>query len=576
MPALSDVPRARVWRRAAAPLLAALSLAALYGPSLRAHVASSAVRYSDDACQHVAPFLRPLGPDARDYTERYWRACLPLGYRAFYSLAGRVADPLAISRWLPYALLLLAAAGVAWGAAACGGTAGAWAAVACLLSADLFLANIAGGLPRSFAFPLLAWAAAAALRGRLRLLAVLVCVAAAFYPVIAVCTGLTLAVLLLLGPRADRGEASTWSWRRRLTVVALTGAITVSLSLTTLVAAAPYGPALRPADIVRFPEAGGGGRLGKSDQVAYAEPLRTGIRTFARLAFVNRGAPWWPVATPRSQQTRSVLLGLLAALAVLGALDRLRRDGGARRLLLLSACAAIGYLAARRFTPLLFLPQRHLAYPFPLLAILWGVVGLSALPTLVTARMKNPPSVVAVARWRAVTLLLGATATLLLSGGRIRPAAGLNADRRRGEALYTWLATLPEHAWIAGWPNVMAPVPLLCRRPVWLSYETHLPYHRRYTEEMRRRMRLLIDATFAASPEALLRLRAEGVTHLVVDRRLLSEPSPPLYFRPFTTWIHDSWSAGRAAGFELPRQPRSVAQVIGDSLVIDLARIQTR
>ncbi|MFH0879171.1 MAG: hypothetical protein V2A34_05625, partial [Lentisphaerota bacterium] len=71
-------------RKLAGGVFLIITLAIMYGPSLATHVRSSAICLNDDVFQQVTPFLRPLDQGPRDYTERYWLACLPIGYKALY------------------------------------------------------------------------------------------------------------------------------------------------------------------------------------------------------------------------------------------------------------------------------------------------------------------------------------------------------------------------------------------------------------------------------------------------------------------------------------------------------------
>jgi hypothetical protein len=137
-----------------------LSLAGLYGPSLQTHVRQSGEYYTDDATQHVAPFLRQLSGQPRDYIERYWMANLPPGYKAVYRGGGLFTSPRVVSRWLPYPLLVITVLLLAVAAHRFGGLPAALAVAVLALSADIFLSQMAGGLTRAFAFLLFAGTAA--------------------------------------------------------------------------------------------------------------------------------------------------------------------------------------------------------------------------------------------------------------------------------------------------------------------------------------------------------------------------------------------------------------------------------
>jgi hypothetical protein len=116
-------------------------------------------------------------------------------------------------------------------------------------------------------------------------------------------------------------------------------------------------------------------------------------------------------------------------------------------------------------------------------------------------------------------------------------------------------------------------VPYLARRTAFVTRETHMPFHRRYTEHMRERMRALVAAYFASDPEPLRALhRRHGVTHLVVERRHFDAPPP--YFEPFGSETRVAFAAGKARGFELLRVvEREKAASVDGFVLIDLSRI---
>ena len=276
-------------------LLMALSLLLLYGPGLAVHVSRSMdpYRFNDDARQQVWPFerFRDTNLFRGDRAADYFLACFPPGYKALYAMAAQVMDPRALSKALPYFLLagLCAAAGFA--AARLQGKWAAWAVVAFCITTPIYLGRMGGGLPRSFAFPLYALAAAALVRGRPMLLAVVVCAGAAFYPTVAVVGGLTLAAWLLVLPARHRGQAADWPFGRCAVLLVLTAGATVVLAVPVLKAAKPWGPVLRPGDVPEYPELGPGGRYGDEDR-AVGLLSRTNLLNYVRAPMAGLGGPW--------------------------------------------------------------------------------------------------------------------------------------------------------------------------------------------------------------------------------------------------------------------------------------------
>ncbi len=555
--------------------LGVLALALGYGPSLTAHLrrAAEPLIFNDDARQQIFPFFSyhepGLFPD--DYLARYYLDCLPIGYRGLYTLGALVWDPAALSKVVPYLLLL--ATLVALGAAArrLAGTFGALLALTLALSSELLLARLAGGLPRAFAFPILALALAGLTLGRARWLVAAVALGAGFYPAAGVVAGLALGLLLFVLPAQDRGDASAWSFKRRLLVTVGAGLASVVLLLPPLLGSRHYGATLRPADAAQYPELGRGGRYGADDRAPFVS-FTTAVEQQASALLEPVGQPWsasaraWATtARDATDPSDTLARELLLASVALGATVLAARRGAGRRLLLLGGAAWAAYLIARPIAPYFYLPQRYAAYPIPLLLLLLLPAAGAGLTTLLPQALRARSGPAAGVLWIALLALPAA--------GRGSEDAGLNVDVRAQAPLFEFLRTLPKDALIAGWPSDLDSVPYVAKRKVLISYELHQAFHRDFTEQLRHRMARLIDAYFATELGPLQRLRDElGVTHLLVSPRYFK--APPRTFRPFDGWVSAAFRRGQAKGFELPRRLEQ-ARVYADErvVVLDLSRL---
>ncbi len=543
-----------------------LSLVAMYGPSLVEHVRRSAdpFCFNDDARQHIFPFYRYQDSNLfrDDYHSDYLLALAPLGHSLVYMLSARFWDPAWVSKALPYlqyALLLLA---VAAAALRLGRWPASWATLALVLSSDLFLDRMVGGAARSWAFPLVGLATAALVHGKGRFLAALVPISALFYPPACVIVGFCLALVLFVLPARDRGDASELSRGRRVITLFAAATISLALMLPTLSNLAPFGPRLGPENVAEYPEAGTGGRYGFRDQMT-SPPFLMALADTYGLAFQSQQEAWIP-------SLRSWIYGghrygipthapfvaavvVFAILIGLGGFRLAQRSPAARRLtcLLLSGC--VGYVSATLFAPYLMWPQRYLVYTVPVFVV---VALPSAAGALFAFRFRGRCL-------RSVGVLTVTALCLILLGGRGGGDAGLNIHIDQYRKLYERIATLPEDVVIAGWPTgVVQNVPYLCRRKVLITREIHHAHHTGVADEMRRRMRALVDAYFAVEgdPSPLVRLRDEmGVTHLVVDLSHYSSRFPA-YFEPFNEWIEPAHSRIAADG-------SLVAELAGDSAV---------
>lgn len=549
-------------------VLIVASLALLFGPGLREHVrfAMDPWRFNNDARQQIWPFLRYLGVDLfrNDYIADYYLANIPLGYRLLYSWSAPSLDPRVLSKILPYAELLVilyALAAAAWRLA---GPAAAWGTCVLCLSTSVFLSRIAGGLPRSFAFPLIALTVLALVRGKTGSLVLLTFFGVAFYYPIGLTIGLVTALYLLVMPSAWQGDSRDWTFRRRAAVLSTTAAIAALLALPALIAVRPFGPALGLADLAMYPETGRGGRYQAADL-----PLRglfsSVLRHEARAALLSDEAPWNPdAAEPGSSGSMlDVSVGVWLGISVAaGIASLLIAEVRARRLLPLMIAPCLLYPLALALWPRLYLPARYVTYVAPVLVVvLLPAVAASLLQRLRPMRASPVAS---------AAVVVAVIALLSLSMGDREPSrTGIDVSiAERERPLYQFLASLPLDATIAGWPGgPIEDVPYLSGRKILLGFEVHQTFHRAYVDEMRRRMEALIDAYFAADLASLVRLRRDfGVTHLLINRTDYDNPELS-YFAPFTEKIA---RARHAAGgrHEAVRQAPSAAVFEENGLIL--------
>jgi hypothetical protein len=587
------------------------SLGLVYGRSLSAHITRGFDPriFSDDARQQIYPFFRytdsSLFPN--DYIADYYLDCLPLGFRALYTLSAPLIDPAVSNKIVTYLMLLITVVALGVAANRLGGKVAAWGAMALVLGAEFYLHRMGGGLPRAFGFPILSCALAALSYGRTKWLAALVWLGALFYPVAGVVVGMTTALVLLVLPASDRGDAHDWSLRRRLRFLSIVAGVSIVLLLPTVMTSSKYAPLLTADDLAEYPEVGPGGRYAPNSRAPYASFFRSASKSVKR-GLIGVGRPW---AEPVSKWVRAdkprrgwsnrqlTILNLVATFIVIGWIFFAATSSAPRRVLMLGLAAFIGYSIARWVAPYLYLPTRYTSYPMPLLAALMAstsVAGFfSAHGKLGSASNRVCAALARAKEWVASRGRLGAlvaehvgTKVALRAGVTfvfclfVLVTLGGRGDQRRGFSvntgnapLYDVIAELPVDAVIAGWPHTaIENVPYASRRAALLTFETHQAFHKQYADVMRTRMRALIDATLATSNEPLLRLRDEhGVTHMLVylphlrGKRLR-------YFRPFDQWIGEAQR--RRAGKPLFLQDLVDNHAIyghGDYAIIDLREL---
>jgi hypothetical protein len=384
--------------------------------------------------------------------------------------------------------------------------------------------------------------------------------------------GLTLAIVLFVLPPHDRGHAESWTLQTRIGVTGLTLALCVVMLAPTLLGGQAFGRPLRPSDAAEYPEVGPYGRYGPDDRAPF-DALPAALFKQLPEAFRGREVEWgqgvydWVAQFPsdprRIAPYQWSMLGVAIALCI-GLIISAGFSSAARRTLglLLVVCAA--YVLSAPVVPYFYLPQRYVAYAIPLLALMLLPVAIQAIARLLGPFRRR--------RWLAqcvVVLVCGAL--YLTTGGRGNYQAGLFEVPSSQQPVLRFLATLPPSTRIAAWPLDLGDnIPYFSRRQVLINSETHQVFHQGYADEMRRRMRALIDAYFASDVAPLIELRDRfGVEYLVVDEQHFAK-QPPIYFRPFDAWINAARAnlQRSARGPEVLRQAERIAVFHNGSMVV--------
>jgi hypothetical protein len=520
-------------------ILIIATLSFIYQGSITKHIRKSVepLCFNQDVRQWISPFFRYTDQSLfkDDYIVDYYIFTLsPLGFRSLYAGLAKLLEPAALSKVLPYGLLLITLLASALSTRRFGGMAAAWAAAALTLSTGLYLSLMSGGLPRSFALPLFACSTAAIIYGRTYLLAVLVISAAAFYPTMAVSAGIALAIVLLAMPVNDRGTAAEWSFKRRVGVLAATGLLSALLVFPLAWNSRAYGPLIRPSEVALYQEAGLGGRFSKEDLTLHTS-FQEVLYNYARRPFIGAGEPWnetlnaWVKqrgSTGQSSHRQDAILLIIWAIIFIGMAWLILKESAARRLMVLTLAVFLAYGASRLFFPYLFLPNRHLKYSLPILATVMFPAAVSSLggilESLTNIKWLKPASVLAVP-----------VLALALIGGRGSTDAGLEVCIDKDHEIYNALSALPADSQVAGWPKgLLDNVPYLSKRSAFLK-----------------------------------------VTHLVVNKNHFTN-NPPHYFKPFDDWVKKAHARGQENGFILLDQFSKASKIFeGSYTLLDLRKL---
>src|SRR5688572_13698940 len=400
--------------------------------------------------------------------------------------------------------------------------------MAIVLASELFIDRMSGGLPRMFAFPLVALAALGLVYGRTYWVCAAVVIGAMFYPAAGLVCGLVLTALLLLVSARDRGDAATWSLRKRLLVLISTAALSAILLAPTALRLRAYGPTLGPKQVAAYPEIGPGGRFGPRDRPPFRlirQSLEAVVRTLSGPRLGERAD-----GTHSYRFIRRPAVLVPAALTAIAGLYLASSSSVGRRLLALGVAAVVGHVSANLLLPTLYLPQRYTLYAIPIYIVIVLPAGLVLLARRLMPGDRARPL-------RVALLVLCFSGLLAAMGVGMKTDAGLRHVARSSLPVMAYINTLPPDVMIAGWPRgVVEDVPYVTGRRAFLTAETHATFHQVYTDRMRERAAAVIDAYFATDVPPLRALPAQhGATHLAIDRT--HYPTPPRHFAPSGSFI---------------------------------------
>ena len=401
-------------------------------------------------------------------------------------------------------------------------------------------------------------------------MAAVVVLSAGFYPVVAVVTGLTLAVWLLCFPAAARGNAEGWGLPRRLVTVLAAAILAAAFVVPTLFATEEWGPVLgADSEMAKGP-------YQVEDRSTGAFSL-TAVKNFVEAPLAGLGGSWNPGDAGMSFDLKQILLMVLCVAGLVGFVMLLKPSPPARRVLLLPAMAIAAYVLSAVLAPRLYLPARYQLYPMAVAALVIVPSGIAHLATVIVTHTDQR---------RTQALVMAGTVglfVLVFAGYRLKPqfgpgelaTAGLDTTMSDHDEAYRFIRALPPRSMVAGWPAELDGVQYLTSQAALATRDGHQTFHRKYADVMRKRVQAVIDGLYSRDPAALVRLRDEfGATHVVVNLDLYG-PNPPSYFPPFNDYAK---KAREALGGNQPAAQSEAdrAAVFSDKdwVILDLNRIR--
>jgi len=504
--------------------------------------------YQGDLCQHVwwtyrfaDPALFPHDPIAAFMSRPLFAL---YGWQTLYRLLVPWIDAQTLAETIPF-LLTAAVVALAWALGArCAGRSlgGVVGALYIVLSGRLV--ELEGGLPRSFALPILLLGVWALLDRRHVLFGLTSLVAALFYPPSAANLGLFGAVVLTTRVVRERSLPRRWA------VMGLLGLAAVGVLLYAYAPAPPpeIGPRVTEAEARAMPQywPGGRARFFEPDPIRYYfKSTRTGLEVRPLQA-----ALW------------------VAAILIASAFWR-RVVPVEAWILLLTALAIFATAHLTLFA--LHYPNRYVKYALPVFFLMWLA---SIVPRLLDAIVARGGGSAGFRRAGRPTIVVAAAAIVVLSGlaaGR-SIASDLSRVEPAGlEAAYRFLRTLPKDTLVAAHPLDADGIGLRARRSFLASMETSLPYYREYYRYVSERIEAELTACYASRWEDVERLHDRYGADVFLVNRARYREGGWRYFAPFEEANRIRFDRGRTAGFVLLDPPAGrVLFSAGDYAVVRL------
>lgn len=434
----------------------------------------------------------------------------------------------------------------------------------------IFFRGIGGGLPRAFAFPILALWVAGAITRRVWVRRLGAILGAFTYPS---------AMLLVLGAegfyvlaRLLRDHLA--AWRESLAFAGLIGACFIAVS-PMLMNKPDVGPIHSFGEAVQEPAFYRSGRLG-------VLPFRSPLTEFPKhlaLPFLPAGDSVLPAWLNFWPEGPAELLVAIVPFVIL-AIPVLRRRAPFPTVSLSLFLSSITIYALSRLAAFqLYSPERYYGFGLVMTAIALPVEVVALLGVRSDAkngRITNNSNGDKAKPWFTTGIIV---ALFLFCGTGIDPNRnGMTIDRRDHSDLYAFIETLPADIRIASHPWDGDDIPLWAGRSTMGGFETLQPWFVEAWRRQKQRMRDTLDALYATSRTQVLAYCGQyQVTHLLIRQSRYGQAyrKEAEFIEPFNGYVRAilaDVALDELVLFSIPTD--AVIYRDGDFVLVDIALLQ--
>jgi hypothetical protein len=430
----------------------------------------------DDVFQHLFWMGQYSDTDLfqNDLLTDYAKAVQPIGTAALYRILSSVIDPILLSKILPIPLFMLAVVLIYFIGVRLAGRFNGALCAATLMATPSYLIKMEGGLPRSFALPLLLLFILLMLNKKYIWASIVVVIQAVFYPLISpVCL-----IILGMGLFFPVNKVRRTGLQKSLLpmVIAIAGGLSLFMNQSISARKANIGTPLTSHEVQNNSEYARGGRY-----VIEQQFLPSIGHNFSRGTFYSRfpdiDLNWlndW-----QRDSYRFTFLGLfIVAICLAWYSDFLRIDPILHYLLIASV---LMYALAYLFMLRLYIPVRQLEFTIPIWALLIQSQLISkGISALQSHRARNAVRVVILSG-----ILIVCAVMVQASISPANYSKRELVDLSEYTELYDILKKLPKDIVIASHPSSADPIPTMTGRKVLFNTAMALPFFGDYWSKVK-------------------------------------------------------------------------------------------
>lgn len=518
---------------------------------------------TDDALQQTYIFHKVFNPDlfAGDLiTEVMTGYLFPLHYWLTYLVTYLCADPVMTAHWVMFIQIALTLAFIFLLVRNLTDTGPAFLAVLWFCHTRTVMQRMTGGLPRGWAAPIIAGFLYFLSKKNHKAVLLILLAGCLLHPPSTLGAAVTYGVYLLWGvyKKETRSE-----FLRPLTQYIILSPLFLLVTSSVVQRPENVGQMVTYQEALKMPE------FSKPDGRFPFVPLNDltyEIRTFGMDPVQNRLAGVAPII---KKIWPAVFFAVIISLIVFSyykkkslPLDPL--------LVCYFLCATLIYLLSRLLAFKLYVPDRHLQYPF---SIFWVVFTICILWKVFNGKKGF------ISRKLIIAFAVLLISVFIGNGSGLNGSANFNFHKYKRGKVFEWLKTnTPAESVIAGHPRHIDGVMLFAARQGYATYETAHPFYKKFFEEMLRRHKISFQAHYARSLSELYELlRYENVDYFVFARKrfypaaLKSEK----YFEPLSLFVKDltSFDSNSYAYKQIDITADYVAFKDKESVVIDIKKL---